>query len=333
MFHALVAPWSPGQPSMGRKRTRNFDLPPRMQRRGNCYYYVSNGKPRKWIPLGRDLGKAKRLWADLDAGTPQGITVADLVQRWLDRDERAAGTMQMYRSYHKCIADAFPIPAAQLTSRHVALWRELNAHRKVYANGVIALLKSSCTLGKELGLSDTLAVALWPKTVRDRVLEPGEFRAIRSCAMDWLTVAMDLGYLIGARPSDLRALRWAQTDAECVWMRQQKTGQRIQWAMNDDLAAVLARARQRPIVGLYVVATAKGRPVSRDMMDDAWHRACAAAGVVDAQFRDIRAMAAKASKEGGQDFQALLGHTTRAMSERYIKGRQTVKAEAVRRKL
>jgi hypothetical protein len=55
--------------------------------------------------------------------------------------------------------------------------------------------------------------------------------------------------------------------------------------------------------------------------------------VTDAQFRDIRAMAAKASKEGGQDFQALLGHTTRAMSERYIKGRQTVKAEPVRRKL
>ena len=44
-------------------------------------------------------------------------------------------------------------------------------------------------------------------------------------------------------------------------------------------------------------------------------------------------MAAKASKEGGQDFQALLGHTTRAMSERYIKGRQTVVAEPVRRKL
>ena len=58
-----------------------------------------------------------------------------------------------------------------------------------------------------------------------------------------------------------------------------------------------------------------------------------AAGIPDAQFRDIRAMAAKASKDGGQDFQALLGHTTRAMSERYIKGRQTVVAEPVRRKL
>jgi len=66
-----------------------------------------------------------------------------------------------------------------------------------------------------------------------------------------------------------------------------------------------------------------------DRMSDAW----IAAGIPDAQFRDIRAMAAKASKDGGQDFQALLGHTTRAMSERYIKGRQTVVAEPVRRKL
>jgi len=70
-----------------------------------------------------------------------------------------------------------------------------------------------------------------------------------------------------------------------------------------------------------------------DRMSDAWIAARTAAGIPDAQFRDIRAMAAKASKDGGQDFQALLGHTTRAMSERYIKGRQTVVAEPVRRKL
>ena len=33
------------------------------------------------------------------------------------------------------------------------------------------------------------------------------------------------------------------------------------------------------------------------------------------------------------EVQTLTGHTTRAMSERYIKGRQTVVAEPVRRKL
>ncbi len=116
-------------------------------------------------------------------------------------------------------------------------------------------------------------------------------------------------------------------------MRQIKTGTRQEFTINEALASVLARARQRPILGLYVVATDKGQPVGRDMMSRAWLAACKAAGVEDAQFRDIRAMAAKQGKADGIDYQALLGHTTKAMSERYIKGRQTVVAEPVRRKL
>lgn len=318
---------------MGRRRSKHFDLPPRMARKGTRYYYVCAGPSRKWVPLGSDLARAKRRWAELDGGALQGPSVGELVLQFCDREERAASTAMQYRSYAKTLAAAFPIPAAQLTAQHVALWRELQQHRKAYANGCIALLVSACRRGHELGLSSVLTVGKWQTEGRDRDLAAGEFRAIRAQAVEWLQVAMDLAYLTGARPSDLRALRWADVTAEHVTMRQIKTRQRMQFTMSEDLAAVLERARQRPILGLYVIATAKGRPVSRDRMSDAWLAARTAAGIPDAQFRDIRAMAAKASKEGGQDFQALLGHTTRAMSERYIKGRQTVVAEPVRRKL
>jgi integrase len=64
----------------------------------------------------------------------------------------------------------------------------------------------------------------------------------------------------------------------------------------------------------------------------AWRSACKEAGVV-AQFRDIRAKAATDAKKGGQDYQKLLGHANPAMSERYIKRREAVIAEPVRRKL
>ena len=144
-----AVPSSPGTPStMGRRRSKHFDLPPRMQMKGSAYYYVCGSPSRQWVPLGSDLAKAKRKWADLDAGAPQSLSVGDLVQKYLDRRVRALGTQQMYRSYHKALADAFPIPAAQLTSQHVALWRELQAHRKVYANGCITLLTSACRLGQ-----------------------------------------------------------------------------------------------------------------------------------------------------------------------------------------
>jgi hypothetical protein len=51
---------------MGRKRTRDFDLPPRMARKGAALYYVTNERPRRWIPLGTDLNRARRTWADLE---------------------------------------------------------------------------------------------------------------------------------------------------------------------------------------------------------------------------------------------------------------------------
>jgi integrase len=146
-------------------------------------------------------------------------------------------------------------------------------------------------------------------------------------------MAMDLGYLTAARPCDIRALQWGKVDPERILMRQKKTGQRMEVSMTDDLASVLATARQRPILGLYVVATDRGKPVTRTRFAEAWRAAATAAGIADAQFRDIRAMGALAAKQGGLDYQALLGHTTRRQSERYIKGRQTLVAEPVRRKL
>lgn len=55
---------------MGRNRTKDLDLPPRMYRRGACFYYVSNTLPRKWIALGDDLEVARVRWAKLEAGLP-----------------------------------------------------------------------------------------------------------------------------------------------------------------------------------------------------------------------------------------------------------------------
>jgi integrase len=319
---------------MGRKRSKDFDLPPRMARKGANYYYVCNA-PRKWIPLGSDLATAKRRWAEHDAPIrTESFTVASLVQKYVDRAYRPHSTATQYASYRRAIADAFPIPAEQLRSVHVALWRELPAQRARpdYTNGCIALVVASCRYGAELGLCQTLTVGKLVVSGRDRVLTPDEYRSIRTVAPDFLRTAMDIGFLTGARPCDLLALRWSQV-GERIELRQKKTGTRQEFLLDGDIATVLQQARQRPIIGLYVVATDRGRPVSRNALSAAWRKACADAGVADAQFRDIRAMAAKAGKESGLDYQALLGHSSQAMSDHYIKGRQTIVATPVRRKL
>ena len=55
---------------MGRKRSISFDLPPRMHRRGERFYYVTGTRPRKWIALGADLNEARRKWAELEGEAP-----------------------------------------------------------------------------------------------------------------------------------------------------------------------------------------------------------------------------------------------------------------------
>jgi integrase len=329
-----ATPKSPAPP-LGRKRTQNFDLPPRMALKGGRFYHVTSGRPRVWTALGTDRGKALRLWAEIEAaGFETGLSVGDLVQRYIDRsDDLTPGTVKQYKSYQVAIAAAFPIPAAQLSAQHVALWRDLPAQRvrKTYVNGCLAVLRAACTLGAEQGLASALAVKGYTLKARDRYLEDSEYIAIREKAPEWLQIAMDLGYATASRPSDLFTLMWSGI-GDTLTLRQTKTGQRLAFAMSGEVASILARAKQRRVVGLYVCATDKGRPISKSMREYAWRQACKAAGVV-AQFRDIRAKAATDAKRGGQNYQALLGHANPAMSERYIKRRETVMAEPVRRKL
>jgi integrase len=333
MYPDLAAPSFPGHP-LGRKRTRNFDLPRHMAMKGGRYYYVCNGKPRVWIPLGTDRARALRLWAEHEAGPQVGLSVGDLVQRYIDRsDELTPGSRKQYQSFQRALAEAFPIPASQLSAQHVALWRDLPSqrNRKTYVNGCLAVLRAACTLGAEQGLSSPLAVRGWTLKARDRYLTDEEYIAIRERAPEWLQIAMDLGYATASRPSDILSLKWSMV-GESLDLRQQKTTQRISFSMTEELRAILQRARARPLLGLTVIANARGRPVTKGMLGAAWRAACQAAGVV-AQFRDIRAKAATDAKKGGQDYQKLLGHANPAMSERYIKRREAVIAEPVRRKL
>lgn len=47
--------------------------------------------------------------------------------------------------------------------------------------------------------------------------------------------------------------------------------------------------------------------------------------------RDVRAKAATDAAHAGLDYQAMLGHSERRMSERYVKVRATVQAPTLRR--
>jgi integrase len=320
---------------MGRKRTRDFDLPPRMVRRrgprGDRYYYVTHD--RRWIPLGPDLAQAKRLWADHEC-IAHVATVEALLNRYLTDcvKDLAPATRKQYRIYSTAICgDYGDWRLDTLKPFHLARFRD--SRPAGMANGSLSLLKVAYAKAIEWGWCETnpaAQVKRLPSRIRDEYLTDAVFRAIREKAPEWLRTAMDLSYLTALRPSDVVKLQWSDVTPDSVFVRVQKTKARIAFAVTEALAAVLAEARRKPVVGLYVVATAKGRPISLKRMGDAWRDARAAAGVTGAQFRDIRAKAATDAAAAGMDYQAMLGHATKAMSDRYVKAMRTIKAQPLR---
>ena len=69
-----------------------------------------------------------------------------------------------------------------------------------------------------------------------------------------------------------------------------------------------------------------GKPYSYFGVSAMFRRACKNAGVEDFHLHDIRAKALTDAEHQGLDAQRLAGHKSRAMTEHYIKARETEKA-------
>ncbi len=278
---------------MGRKRIRDFDLPPRLHRRGARFYYVTH--ERRWIPLGDNLALAKRKWADLEC-LGVGNTVRELV--WAYFDAKVArgkpATVKQYRAFANTIeAEWGKLAADRLTRAQIASWRDRAGISRGWANGVISLLRVAYRWAGERNESignPAAEVAFNPMPVRERYITDEEFKAIWQAAPSWMRTAMDLSYLTALRPSDILALRWEHV-GETLSTRTRKTGVRLAFAITPEVQAILAEARQRPILGLYVVANDKGRPVSLRRWQNVMRSACADLRIEDATPRDLRAKA------------------------------------------
>lgn len=319
---------------MGRKRIRDFDLPPRLYRRGASFYYVTH--EGRWIPLGKDLPAAKRKWADYECCGSTG-TVADLCDRYIAdcMTKAAPSTRMQYKAFAKRIRIEWgKTPADLLSPPQIARWRDSGVG-KGWANGVLSLLRSAYNKGVEWGWSATnpaAAVKFNPMGIRGRYLTDDEFRLIREAGPEWMRLAMDLDYLTALRPSDLLALRWEQVGIG-ITNKTRKTHVWQAFAVTDEVRAVLDEARKRPILGLFVIATDKGQRITLRKWQDVWRPLVRRLGIEDAQIRDIRKKAATDAEREGIDYQALLGHTNRKMSERYIAGTRIIKAQPLRKRI
>jgi integrase len=164
--------------------------------------------------------------------------------------------------------------------------------------------------------------------VRDIVVQ-----AVWEAAEPPLQDAMDLAYLVSQRPADTLKFRKDKIIDGALEVQQAKTKKKIRFKVEGEFATFIQRVNSRPVTSLYLISNAKGAPLTKYMLRGAFDRARIAAikahpeladEIREFQFRDLRAKAGTDTEEvrGMDAAQDQLGHTTRKMTQHYVRHRR-----------
>jgi integrase len=300
---------------------------PKLHRKGNAYYFVTTTKPRRWIALGTDLPAAIRRYHKLIASPqPQG-TIGRLLTEHLATLTVRPRSMELYRVWARHLGAVFGHMALdELTPADVLEY--LDRCPRTSGPGEVSLLSGAyrTAMRRQLVTWNPCVGAKTgkPRAKRMRYLTDAEFERVRAKASPVLQVAIDLAYLTALRISDLVAVRW-DAFAPGGYIEAGKTGARARFDLTPELAQVLdaARALQTASKTLTVLSE-RGRPLTASRVRYLWRQACAAAGVTDARWHDLRAKAATDVDAEAGDAQRLLQHTTEQQTRTYLRGRRIV---------
>lgn len=326
---------------MGRKPTKNTNLPPRMRKRVQksgvaYYYYDTGGKPRKEIPLGKDYIQAVQKWAELEADTSISVpdaTFRDAALRYVREilPTKAERTRRDNVRELDVLYQFFDDPPAALGSiepqhiRQYRTWR-IDKAREWYANnnraappdvgGIranreLALFSHIFNFAREIGLTSAPNPSAGVRKTRERgrdvYVEDDLYAAVHKAADQPLQDAMDLAYLTGQRPADTLALDERDIRDGMLDIQQGKTGKKLRISVEGALANVIARIRARKagmrVVSTRLIVSESGHPLGREALRSRFDKARDAAGVPKAafQFRDLRAKAGTDKAESAGD--------------------------------
>lgn len=246
-----------------------------------------------------------------------------------------------------------PVPLESIQPHHIAKYRDWR--ESTHSTQEIALLSAIWSWAREQGITalanPTTGVRRNKGTGRDVYVDDVLYARVYSKADQPTRDAMDLARLAAQRPGDnlkmqttdihYEPLRPADLvgwhppqvlpwDGRVVTVSQGKTGAKLRVRVKGELAQVIdrIRARRRVLGCLHTVlcTNEKGQPLTAAALDGRFGKAREAAGVqpLEFQMRDLRAKAGTEIDDdtGQQAAQSLLGHTTPAMTNRYIRHRQ-----------
>lgn len=308
--------------NMKRQAKKRRDLPSCVYHQHGAYWLV---KRNKWTRLGSDLRSALEQYARIVEQRPGGMpALIDDAMR-LIKPQVSASTWGNYETAGRHLKYAFrDFDPPDVTAPIVWQLRDGMAATPNMANRCLSLLRQVLDYACRRSLVERNAareVKMLPERERDRLLTAEEYEAIYAKAGVRLQIIMDLLYLTGQRVNDVLRLKRADVTDDGVYFQQQKTKKKLLVQMSPELRQVVERAKALhgdvPALTL-LVGRRRGAPDHRSV-NLQWLTACRAANVVNAQLRDLRAMSLTEAEEEGKDPTALAGHSSPAMTRRYLR--------------
>lgn len=347
--------------AMGRRPTKNLNLPPRMRARASSsgrifYYYDTGGRPRREIPLGADYVLAVQEWTKLQQNATAPLTVMfrhvaeryarEIVPTKAKRTQKDNG-----RELAELLAffDNPPAPLDAIRPLHVRQYLDRRREAPIRANREKALLSHVWNKAREWGYTDRenpcRGVQGFEENGRDVYVEDAVYAAVYTKADAMVRDAMDLAYLTGQRVADVLAAARSDLRDGMLHLRQGKTGKRLRIKVAGELAGLIDRilARQYPgnVRSLRLVVAENGQPLAYSGFAQRFQKARELAAkanpeqapsILRFQFRDLRAKAGTDSADAGGigRAQRQLGHASVTMTEHYVRNRLGDKVEPTR---
>lgn len=311
---------------MTRNRKKDRHLPACVYQKHGAFFLVKNGR---WTRLGSTLTEALTEYARLQEKPTGGMAklIDDaLKEMWPKlKPNTRKGYEGAAKKLREMLADFSP---TQVKPKHIAGIKVALKATPGMANRCLSVLRSVFALAVEWQIVESnpcIGIRRHIEAKRDRFLTDAEVEAIKRAGSPRLACLIDLLYLTGQRVGDVLAIRLADITAEGIAFKQAKTGARLLVSWTPDLRDVVERAKTLggDIRHLTLFHTRFGRIPAYKTVSDEWLAACGKAGVENAHIHDLRAKSLTHARRQGLDATALAGHTSKAMTERYIRQRET----------
>lgn len=319
---------------MSRPRKNDKHLPPCVFHKHGAYYLVRGGK---WERIGTELATALAEYGRR-IETPKGSCDKLINEAFAAMKPRLSdNTISQYETVSKMLKKILAeFAPEQVLPKHAAAIKLDGAKTPNMTNRLLSFARQVFDYALEqqlVNINPFVGIKRHKEATRERLISQSEFDAIYAKASPRLQCMMDLWYLTGQRVMDVVKIHRTDIRDEGVYFKQDKTDAKLLVKWSSELRAVVERAKtlNGNVRSMTLFSTRRGKnrggAPGYSTVRDQWQTACEAAGVQDADLRDLRAMSGTAAEAQGKNPTALLGHTSPSMTKRYLRAKQTPEVE------